>query len=53
LDICNLNQDISQLSDGDETLLGSRGVTVCGGQKHRIVSSGTNLTVSVAITDER
>jgi ABC-type bacteriocin/lantibiotic exporter with double-glycine peptidase domain len=38
LDICNLNQDISQLSDGDETLLGSRGVTVCGGQKHRIVS---------------
>src|ERR1700712_5678390 len=38
LEICDLNQDISQLSDGDETMLGSRGVTVSGGQKHRIVS---------------
>jgi ATP-binding cassette subfamily C (CFTR/MRP) protein 1 len=38
VDICNLNQDISQMFDGDETLLGSRGVTVSGGQKHRIVS---------------
>ena len=52
LDICNLNQDISQLSDGDETLLGSRGVTVSGGQKHRIVGSGAKFIVPFAITDE-
>jgi ATP-binding cassette, subfamily C (CFTR/MRP), member 1 len=36
---CNLEPDINQMPDGDDTLLGSRGVAVSGGQKHRIVSS--------------
>jgi ATP-binding cassette subfamily C (CFTR/MRP) protein 1 len=36
--ICNLEPDIAQMPEGHDTLLGSRGVTVSGGQKHRIVS---------------
>jgi ATP-binding cassette subfamily C (CFTR/MRP) protein 1 len=35
---CNLEPDIAQMPDGHDTLLGSRGVAVSGGQKHRIVS---------------
>jgi ATP-binding cassette subfamily C (CFTR/MRP) protein 1 len=38
IDDCNLRPDIAQMPDGDETLLGSRGISVSGGQKHRIVS---------------
>jgi ATP-binding cassette subfamily C (CFTR/MRP) protein 1 len=37
IDDCNLRPDIAQLPDGDKTLLGSRGISVSGGQKHRIV----------------
>jgi len=51
LDICNLNLDISQLPDGDETLLGSRGVTVSGGQKHRIVSLRGKIHCSITFTN--
>ncbi|KAF2667127.1 P-loop containing nucleoside triphosphate hydrolase protein [Microthyrium microscopicum] len=36
LDVCNLKPDISQMPKDDETLLGSRGISVSGGQKHRI-----------------
>ena len=33
---CPLLQDISQLMDGDLTLVGERGVTLSGGQKARV-----------------
>jgi ATP-binding cassette subfamily C (CFTR/MRP) protein 1 len=45
IDDCNLGLDIAQMPDGDETLLGSRGMSVSGGQKHRIVSIFKTATV--------
>ena len=33
---CCLEEDISQLPHGDDTLVGERGVTLSGGQKTRI-----------------
>lgn len=36
---CDLDQDLQQLPDVDRTLVGSRGVTLSGGQKHRVVST--------------
>jgi ATP-binding cassette subfamily C (CFTR/MRP) protein 1 len=36
LHICDLETDLDQMPDGDETLVGSRGVVLSGGQKHRI-----------------
>lgn len=35
---CCLDQDISDLPDGDETQVGSSGVNLSGGQKQRLVS---------------
>jgi ATP-binding cassette, subfamily C (CFTR/MRP), member 1 len=37
IDVCNLKPDLMRMADGDNSLLGSRGITVSGGQKHRIV----------------
>lgn len=36
LRLCDLEPDISQMPDGDGSRVGSRGVTLSGGQKHRI-----------------
>jgi ATP-binding cassette, subfamily C (CFTR/MRP), member 1 len=36
LRVCDLNQDLLQMPDRDESLVGSRGITLSGGQKHRI-----------------
>jgi ABC-type bacteriocin/lantibiotic exporter with double-glycine peptidase domain len=35
---CNLEPDISQMPNGHDTQVGDRGLSVSGGQKHRIVS---------------
>jgi len=37
--VCDLEEDLQQLPDGDQTVIGSRGITLSGGQKHRVVSS--------------
>ncbi len=36
---CDLEEDLSQMPDGDQTVIGSRGITLSGGQKHRVVST--------------
>jgi ATP-binding cassette subfamily C (CFTR/MRP) protein 1 len=36
--ICALEEDFSQMPQKDLTLIGSRGITLSGGQKHRVVS---------------
>jgi ATP-binding cassette subfamily C (CFTR/MRP) protein 1 len=50
---CNLNPDISQMPDGDDTQVGNRGLSISGGQKHRIVSFthvvSTSLLTSIDV----
>ncbi|XP_054159156.1 ATP-binding cassette sub-family C member 2-like [Oppia nitens] len=48
LDTCALRQDLLQLSDSDETVIGEKGVNLSGGQKQRVslaraVYSGADL----------
>lgn len=38
LHACALNEDLSSLPNGDNTLIGSRGIILSGGQKQRLVS---------------
>lgn len=40
---CDLEEDISHFPDGDQSLIGSKGITLSGGQKQRIVSSNQNI----------
>ena len=35
---CALDEDVAGLSNGDETLIGTGGITLSGGQKQRVVS---------------
>jgi ATP-binding cassette, subfamily C (CFTR/MRP), member 1 len=35
---CGLEEDLSQMPDGNQTVIGSRGITLSGGQKQRVVS---------------
>jgi len=34
---CDLDEDLHQFPDSDQTLIGSRGINLSGGQKHRVV----------------
>jgi ATP-binding cassette, subfamily C (CFTR/MRP), member 1 len=36
--VCSLEEDLSQMPQKDLTIVGSRGITLSGGQKHRVVS---------------
>jgi ATP-binding cassette subfamily C (CFTR/MRP) protein 1 len=36
LRVCDLQRDLLQMPNGDDTLVGSRGITLSGGQKHRV-----------------
>lgn len=38
LHACALDRDFQQLRDGDQSLVGSKGLTLSGGQRHRVVS---------------
>jgi ATP-binding cassette subfamily C (CFTR/MRP) protein 1 len=36
---CDLDEDLAQMPDRDLSKIGSRGITLSGGQRHRIVST--------------
>jgi ATP-binding cassette, subfamily C (CFTR/MRP), member 2 len=36
LEVCSLNKDLEILPHGDQTVIGERGINLCGGQKQRI-----------------
>lgn len=43
IDCCLLDEDLGALADGDQTLAGSGGAALSGGQKHRVVSDQLEL----------
>lgn len=43
LNACQLTQDLQQLPKGDETLAGSKGVSLSGGQRSRLVSGHVTI----------
>ncbi|KAL9107417.1 MAG: hypothetical protein Q9227_007701 [Pyrenula ochraceoflavens] len=49
---CNLNEDIDQFPDKHDTLVGSKGVALSGGQKNRIVELFLFLTLLVLICSQ-
>jgi ATP-binding cassette, subfamily C (CFTR/MRP), member 1 len=42
---CSLDQDFVQLADGDDSLVGSKGIILSGGQRSRVVSEGLSPQV--------
>lgn len=41
--VCDLQEDIDQMPDGDQTVIGSRGVMLSGGQRQRVVRTSPAL----------
>jgi ABC-type bacteriocin/lantibiotic exporter with double-glycine peptidase domain len=39
IESCDLSKDLSEMSNGDQTRIGSKGTSLSGGQKHRLVRS--------------
>jgi ABC-type bacteriocin/lantibiotic exporter with double-glycine peptidase domain len=39
IESCDLSKDISTMSNGDQTRVGSKGISLSGGQRHRLVRS--------------
>ena len=50
---CALEKDLSLLPNGDRTLVGSGGVALSGGQRHRIVCIFRTLNTSLAYADSK
>lgn len=48
INACALAKDFEQLPRGDETIIGSKGISLSGGQSQRIVSSGNHPHSSTA-----
>lgn len=42
---CGLDQDFAELADGDLSRIGSKGITLSGGQRHRVVSDTTGIEI--------
>lgn len=47
---CALEEDFNHMADGDQTVIGSRGMTLSGGQKQRVVSIPGIREVSFSLT---
>jgi len=48
---CALEKDIALLPNGDKTLVGSGGVALSGGQKHRVVRAHSILKINISHTN--
>jgi ABC-type multidrug transport system fused ATPase/permease subunit len=42
---CALHDDLAQLPDGDQSKVGSKGITLSGGQKQRVVRRQTPIYI--------
>ncbi|KAF3000471.1 hypothetical protein E8E14_000532 [Neopestalotiopsis sp. 37M] len=50
---CGLEEDLSQMPDGDQTVIGSRGTTLSGGQKQRVaLARSVYARCSLVILDD-
>lgn len=47
---CGLHQDFAELTDGDLSRIGSKGITLSGGQKHRVVGDITDEKIPAKLT---
>jgi ATP-binding cassette subfamily C (CFTR/MRP) protein 1 len=48
---CTLDEDIASFPKGDQTLIGSNGITLSGGQKQRLVNNAAFFSSKSVVTD--
>jgi ATP-binding cassette subfamily C (CFTR/MRP) protein 1 len=53
IEVCQLKTDFTQMPKDDLTIMGSRGIVLSGGQKHRVVRAGQPFILSVAKTNTK